>query len=320
MSLYTLSICKNDISESFYIIYKNEIEHTFYAKKNEDVFIDNIKYIIKSKDDNGKDLTQIIKKKLYIYDPYTEYVTLLKKVTCWLKTNPYCVGLHEFRKTLFNKHQESLFVNILLPTIQVFLLEKDSVFIRHGMEIPDKKNYDKDVCFPIKNASCWKDGILWMNVDTGKTLWSKEKKTISGTCYPCYPIEIDMFPFCSSLDAYKNRKWPKDKQYGYCSNHDALFSWNKLKGYIPHSLFVERGGKVVSSHRRDHLYAASQIKTYDWLFVFQNVDSPIEKTKYWGWTQKNFNEERYKNDIRKIIKNGGKIISQELLFILYKLN
>jgi len=320
MSLYTLSISKNDISESFYIIYKNEIEHTFYAKKNEDVFIDNIKYIIKSKDDNGKDLTQIIKKKLYIYDPYTEYVTLLKKVTCWLKSKPYCLGLHEFRKTLFNKHQESLFVNILLPTIQVFLLEKDSVFIRHGMEIPDKKNYDKDVCFPIKNASCLKDGILWMNVDSGKTLWSKEKKTISDTCYPCYPIEIDMFPFCSSLDAYKNRKWPKDKQYGYCSNHDALFSWNKLKGYIPHSLFVERGGKVVSSHRRDHLYAASQIKTYDWLFVFQNVDSPIEKTKYWGWTQKNFNEERYKNDIRKIIKNGGKIISQEVLFILYKLN
>ena len=67
MSLYTLSICKNDISESFYIIYKNEIEHTFYAKKNEDVFIDNIKYIIKSKDGNGKDLTQIIKKKtLYL--------------------------------------------------------------------------------------------------------------------------------------------------------------------------------------------------------------------------------------------------------------
>ena len=320
MSLYTLSICKDDISVPFYIVYKNETKQTFYAKKNEDVFIDNIKCIIKSKDDNGKDLTEVMKKKLYMYDPYTEYVTLLKGVTGWLKGNPYYVGLHEFRKTLFNKHQESLFIHLFLPSIHAFLLEKDSVFIRHGMELPNKKNYDKDTCFPIKNAIYWKDGLLWMNFDSGKTFWSKEKKTISNRCSPCYPIEIDMFPFCSSLDAYKNRKWPSDKQYGYCSNHDSLFSWNKLKGYIPYSLFVEKGGKVVSSHRRDHLYAASQINTYDWLFVFQNVDSPIEKTKYWGWTQKNFNEERYKNDIRKIIKNGGKIISQEVLFNLYKLN
>jgi len=323
MPLYTLSIPKKDIHDPFYIVYKNgthSAEKTFHIKKNEDVFIDDIKQLIKSKDETGKDLTKIINKKLYIYDPYTEYITLLKAIMDWLKSNPYYVGLHDFRKTLFNKHQYQLFNNLFLPSIHAFLKEKDSVFIRHGMEIPDKKNYDKDVCFPIKNAICWNDGLLWINYESGKTFWSKKKKTINDKCSPCYPIEIDMFPFCSSLDAYKNRKWPSDKQYGFCSNHDALFSWNKLKGYIPYSSFIEKGGKVVSSNKRDHLYAASQIKTYDWLFVFQNVDSPTEKSKYWGWTQKNFNEECYKNDIRKIIENGGKIISQEILFILYKLN
>jgi hypothetical protein len=124
MPLYTLSIPKKDIHEPFYIVYKNgthSTKQTFHIKKNENVFIDDIKQLIKAKDETGKDLTKIINKKLYIYDPYTEYITLLKAIMDWLKSNPYYVGLHDFRETLFNKHQIALFFNLFLPSIHAFL-------------------------------------------------------------------------------------------------------------------------------------------------------------------------------------------------------
>ena len=252
-------------------------------------------------------------KSVNISNVYQNYLYLINLLMTWLKEK---LKLEGFRESIKDKQILHLFDNNLFPTIQLFLQNKDKCFIRHGLEIFKKSNYDKNSDFPIINASCWNHGHLYFNPTTKKSFWSKEKQSSNYSI--CYPIEVDMFPFCINMDAYKNRKWPSDRQYGYCSNHDSLFSWNKLKGYMTFNKFKELGGNVVHSMRRDHLYACSQINTYEWTFVFQNEKEDIEKSKYWGWTQKNFNEDQYVNDIGKILLNNGKIISQELLFLLYK--
>lgn len=278
----------------------------------DEIFITNIKNIKKINDNENNEL--IITD--YLYDPFEIYIELINTIIVWLKDHPRDIELIKFKQKDLGYIKNQLLKKNLLPCLSQFINLKDEVFIRHGLEISDSKNYEKNMSFPITNAKCWNNGNLYFDEKKNKSYWSKEPP--KKNCKTCYPVEIDMFPFCINLNAYKNRKWPSDKQYGYCSNHDALFSWNKLKGYISHDKFIKNGGKIVQSHKRDHLYATSQINTYEWMFVFQNINNTKENSKYWGWTQKNFNETQFKNDIRKILNNGGGIISQELLFILYK--
>lgn len=318
--MYTLAFPRKEINCHLIINYTdiNNSKHIITISPENDIFIDKIQKINSIKNYSGTDFLQHLKKYIYKYDSYTQYVYLLNNVKEWLRKNPKDVYLKKYKLTLSNKDQIKLLTDILIPTIESLLHFNNQVFIRHGLEIHNEMNYDKDSNFPITNATCWNNGDLFINLSNDEIFWDKKKQ--SDNCKKCFPIEIDILPFCSSIDAYKNRKWPCDKQYGYCSNHDALFSWNKLKGYIPYSLFLQKGGKVVTSGKRDHLYAYSEIKSYDWLYVFQNITHKKEESKYWGWTQKNFSADNFKNDIRKIILNNGKIISQELIFLIYKLN
>ena len=102
------------------------------------------------------------------------------------------------------------------------------------------------------------------------------------------------------------------------SSFNGLFSWNKLKGYIPYNIFVEKGGSIINSKRRDHLYATSEISIESWLFVYQNLDKSQEKSKNWGWTQKKFNSTQFKHSIHLLLNQNVMVIPQDLLFELHK--
>ena len=259
----------------------------------------------------------------YVYDIslYEEYSNLVASLLTQIKTdnsasNSSLTSLLQVDQS----SSSSQCVSVLKSSINFLLKTRNKVFIRHGLEIFDKKQYGtKGIKFPLQSASCWNDGVLYVNRSDNKTgQWSKEKKDLKKNKI-AYPIEVDMQPFCINLNSYKCRKWPKDPQSGYCSNHDSLYSWNKLKGYITYDDFTEGQGSIINSKRRDHLYASSEIPLDKWTFVYQNIEECQEKSKYWGWTQKKFTTAQFKHSIHLLLKNGIRVIPQELIYELYKL-
>lgn len=321
LAMYVLSIPSKNVISSLEIKYmvEDKTKNIFNKKpgKTKNVVVGPMTKLISIMDDKKNIVTEQFQLFLFDISAYERYTKILTSFCAWIKKNR-TAKIENFDE-FTDKKDVNFIKKTLYPSIKRFLLNKESAFIRHGIEICNSENYYKKSVFPKKSASCWSDGGLLYNTKTKKSYW-KKKYDEEPHIHSCYPIELDMFPFCENMECYKNRKWPSDKQYGHCSNHDALYSWNKLKGYIPFQDFDEKGGKVVQSMKRDHLYAVSNINVYDWLFVFQNIDGNNEKSKYWGWTQDPFNPSQYKIDISTIIDNGGLVVSQELLFILYKLN
>lgn len=322
--MYVLFIPAKKVSTSLTIEYKNinEILKKTFKHENE-IIIDDILELIEITDKSNNIITDKYSSYLYDITSCVKYINILNDFCCWIKINKhytnYLECVNDFKKNITDTTEIKILEFTLLPTINFFLNNKNSVYLRHGIEMYDPLNYSKNEVYPKKCAMCWADGVLIYNKETFESSWTN-KNPKNNDCQIGYPIELDMFPFCETIDSYKNRKWPSDNQYGHCSNHDALFSWNKLKGYIPYKEFDKKGGKVIHSNKRDHLYAVSEINVYDWVFVFQNIEKNKEISKYWGWTQDHFNPIQYKIDISTIISNGGKIINQELLWLIYKLN
>ena len=84
--------------------------------------------------------------------------------------------------------------------------------------------------------------------------------------------------------------------------------------------FIQKEGEIIDSKRRDHLYAVSNIAVKNWLFIYQNIDASTEKTKYWGWTQKNFTCLDYQTNINNLLRNKVKVLPQELVFLINKID
>lgn len=324
--MYILCIPSKYVDSYLIIKYKkskNIIIKKKFTSKN-DIIVENLYELVEIKDKNDKIITN--KYSSYIYDISLcdKYIKLLNDFCDSIKKTTYHIDylecVNDFKRRYTDIAEIELIDLILKPTIRFFLNNKKSVYLRHGIEIYDPLNYIKEGVFPKKCAMCWTDGILTYNKETCEASWINNKVKNNDECQIGYPIELDMFPFCENIDSYKNRNWPSDNQYGHCSNHDALFSWNKLKGYITYKDFDKKGGKVIHSNKRDHMYAVSDINVYNWVFVFQNIEKNKEISKYWGWTQDAFNPVQYKIDISTIINNGGRIINQELLLLIYKLN
>ena len=318
--MYVLSIPSKNVAshlEIKYMVGKKSINTIKKNNKKNNIVVGPMSKLIRIMDDKKNIVTEKFNSFLFDISVYERYTKILSSFCAWIKKNR-TAKIEDFNEFTDEK-DVNLIKQTLYPSIKRFLLNKESVFIRHGIEICNSENYSKKEIFPKKSASCWSDGVLLYNAKTNSSFW-KKKYEKEPDIHTCYPIELDMFPFCENMECYKNRKWPSDKQYGHCSNHDALYSWNKLKGYIPFKEFDKKGGRVIHSMKRDHLYAVSTINVYDWFFVFQNIDGTKEKSKFWGWTQDPFTPSQYKIDISTIINNGGLIVSQELLFILYKLN
>ena len=131
-----------------------------------------------------------------------------------------------------------IFYNNIRPALLYIYINKNKIFIRHGIE-----RFNKDITFwPI-------DYIDYTNKDI-------------------YSIEIDRIPFSSLINN-------NISQNGYCSNHCGKAPWNKLKGYITKDDFTHYKGEIVIENCRDHLFAKSKIETYNWIFIVQNIDNPM---------------------------------------------
>ena len=312
--MYTLYIPKEKMTHSFLFEYidSNNKAQTIKSKKN--CIFEIKKLILLTSVLNQKNVDISKKFTPYIYDIslYEEYTKQFDTVISLIKLSH---SISTLRQKL-NERKREIDPRIS-ASIEFLIASRDKVFLRHGLEIFDKKQYEnKEAIFPLQSASCWNDGVLYVN--SKKVEWSKEKRDLKKNKI-AFPIEIDMQPFCANLKSYMNRNWPKDPQYGHCSNHDSLYSWNKLKGYISYDDFKEANGKVIDSKRRDHLYACSDIPLDKWMFVYQNIEGGLEKSKYWGWTQKKFTPAQFKHSIHLLLSNGIHVVPQELIYELYKL-
>ena len=196
------------------------------------------------------------------------------------------------------KHYLDAFYNTMRPALLELYTHRNSPFLRHGTEVAQEKI---ETTFPPSNTTYYN---------------AKNLKN-------AYPIEIDMVPFCSYVnDAITStNKWFNDNQNGYCSNHDGLSQWNLVKGFISINQFMTRGGKIIDSFNRDHLYATSAIPTSEWTFIYQNLDKKMNLKNVTG--DKRYLESKMGIDpfsyLNMLIEEKYKVVSQETVFLFFQL-
>ena len=111
------------------------------------------------------------------------------------------------------------FYKEIRPSLLYFYKNRESIFLRHGLEKLSKMETSR--IFPPPDS--------YMIIADNES----------------YPIEIDRVPFgFDHMDIIK--------QYGYCSNHGLFNSWNKVKGFISLDDFTKFNGKIIDSKKRDH--------------------------------------------------------------------
>ena len=186
-----------------------------------------------------------------------------------------------------------IFYNNLRPALLYIYINKNKIFIRHGIE-----RFNKDITFwPI-------DYIDYTNKDI-------------------YSIEIDRIPFSSFinnnilLDVFSSNHcskvpWDNFSQNGFCSNHCGKAPWNKLKGYITKDDFSHYNGEIVIENCRDHLFAKSKIETYNWVFIVQNIYDP-------KGADNNISNDNIKVTYIKLLETNNHIVQQNTVFLFNKL-
>lgn len=195
------------------------------------------------------------------------------------------------------KNYLDVFYTTMRPALLELYSNRSNPFLRHGTELAQEKIED---IFPPTNTTYYKT----KNNDNA------------------YPIEIDMVPFCSyhNNNMVANNKWFNDNQNGHCSNHDGLSQWNIVKGFITMNEFV-KGGKIIDSFKRDHLYASSSIPTSKWTFIYQNLDKQLNLKNV--TRDKRYIESRMGVDpfsyLNMLIKEKHKVVSQETVFLFFQL-
>ena len=202
-----------------------------------------------------------------------------------------------------------LFYKNARPALENFYVNKDSIWIRHGVELFDApSNYDyidEKSAYPFQGSH---ECCTWHR----------------GVKVPCYAIENDSFPF-AQCNMNRNRFY---ESLGFCSSHNPRYSWSRLKGYVTsehfHSVNDKRGqwGLIVDSDIRDHLYAHSNIKLKDWTFIYNNLDENFKNEatsvqKDHGLDSQKVNEELIKIFEKLINIEGLGVINQKNVFYLH---
>ena len=162
------------------------------------------------------------------------------------------------------KTDNSDFVSLLrekiLPSIRHIHHNRDSIWIRHGVELPGKCDYSIDSIFPPKDSyHQFDEEQLTLKYELTDRLKTFLKLLVYGN--QPYAIENGMLPFNDCID------------HGTKSH-----SWNEIKGVITIDNFQQYKGSVISSGIRDHLYAISDIKISRWLFIFD--EDKVGKRKH----------------------------------------
>ena len=148
----------------------------------------------------------------------------------------------------------------VLPSIRHIHHYRDSIWIRHGVELPGKCDYSIDSIYPPKYSyHQFEKEQLTKKYELTDRLNNFLELLVYGN--QPYAIENGMLPFDDCID------------HGTKSH-----SWNEIKGIITVDSFKQHKGSVISSGIRDHLYAISDIKISRWLFIFD--EDKVDKRKH----------------------------------------
>jgi len=163
--------------------------------------------------------------------------------------------------------QLNLFYQTIRPALEYFYTNRQKIFIRHGLERQGKE-YWQEAIYPPAGS--------YLEQAVG------------------YPIETDRLPFGQP------NNFKASHQNTHCSNHGKTAFWNQIKGFITLNDFVEKGGVIINSKKRDHLYAKSSISLSNWVFIYQNA-------------------ERRGQEINELLEQKNSLVSQETLLLFYNL-
>ena len=190
-----------------------------------------------------------------------------------------------------NEEQQNLieeFYENIRPTLEYFYKNRNEIFIRHGLEKVKKADFKGN--FPPENS--------FLNFSGKKS----------------YPIETDRINNLKPINKHKFykkvdkigrikkelRNKPESVVYPHetfnCSNHEWHATWGKVKGFITYKDLIDKGGEIIHSERREHLYANSEINIKKWKFIY------------------NSNIHKNNSQIKSLRENDIGIISQELLY------
>jgi hypothetical protein len=192
------------------------------------------------------------------------------------------------------KNMLDMFYTVYRPGLEYIFKNRKSVFIRHGTEV-----HQEDI----------------------EPFFHPSKTTYYKKCEKQYPIEIDTVPFCSVVNnkIIEGNKWFNDNQYGHCSNHDGNSQWNIIKGYISMEDF-NSSSKILNSKTRDHLFADSNIKIDNWVFLYQNLEKCFNLNN--ATSDLSFLESRMGIDpfdyLTKLVDKNNRVVSQESVFLMFQ--
>lgn len=177
------------------------------------------------------------------------------------------------------------FYNKERPLLEYFYRNRDEVFLRHGIEKLNEFKYEGK--YPPDNS--------YMIIDELES----------------YPIEIDNVPF-----GYLNHRGPFQK--GFCSNHGGrpCDIYNLIKGFITYKDFIKKGGKIINTGERDHLYALSNIDINQWVFLYQNNNKINNDSNSFNWIASCRSEKKVFN-VPEMEEKNLKVMSQKTISNLF---
>ena len=201
-----------------------------------------------------------------------------------------------------------LFYKNARPALENFYINKDSIWIRHGIEL---NNAPSDYGYINENS-----------------IYPFEGSCIQGTSQKGvevlgYAIENDSFPFAQFMNFNKRggRK-PSLGSLGFCSSHNAAFSWDRLKGYVTSEDFCSANGLIVNSDIRDHLYAHSNIKLKNWTFIYNNLNKDFKSKASSFQLDRQIDSQKVNEELIKIFEKlinieGLGVVNQRNVFYLH---
>jgi hypothetical protein len=143
------------------------------------------------------------------------------------------------------------FYTHIRPALEYIYTNRNDIWIRHGIEVLEKRDYTKGAEFPPD--------------DSFQAVMPYKSRIVRNW----YPIEHDSVPFIKRLSG---------QQIWNCSTHgNYRTTWNRLKGFIPFQVFHDLGGRIKSPERRDHLYAENKTPLSEWLFTYKKIEGREEE-------------------------------------------
>jgi hypothetical protein len=209
------------------------------------------------------------------------------------------------RKTL------QYFYKVIRPTLEHLYINRDDIFIRHGLEETSKQQWQPESIYPPENSF----EILRIEREV--------EEEYGRGAMEMYPIEHDRLPFCRHPESISIR------QSAFCSHHDTMTSWGEItpwgqiKGFIPLKEFRKHDSSIVHTEKRDHLYAVSQIPARDWIFTYQHaaMPPPVPKANRGRWRKYRwlypFHDRR--QEVVSMSENGLRVLSLDTVFEFHNL-